>query len=289
MPSPLPDPRYPTYAGQRISLLTQHGKERVIAPILDAALGCQVERIGGYDTDQLGTFTRDIPRPGTQAEAARTKARIGMARSGLPVGIASEGAFGPDPMTGMFAWNTEIVILVDDRCGLELIGSAQGPGMHRILTTADWGELGHAATMAGFPEHHLVLRPNGEDDPRIRKGIDSLPALQEAFAWGRNLSMSGCVCVENDVRAHANPTRMAMIGLAAEDLVRRIASRCPSCGAPGFAAVERIRGLPCADCGEPTDQAVATVFGCVRCAHREVRPICSADAASPEHCPACNP
>ena len=28
------------YQGRRIALLTQHGKERVIAPVLDAALGC---------------------------------------------------------------------------------------------------------------------------------------------------------------------------------------------------------------------------------------------------------
>ncbi len=98
MPSPTADLHHPTYAGQRIALLTQHGKERVIAPVLDAALGCRVERIGCYDTDQLGTFTRDIPRPGSQVDAARTKARIGMALSGLTVGIASEGSFGPDPM-----------------------------------------------------------------------------------------------------------------------------------------------------------------------------------------------
>ncbi len=189
----------------------------------------------------------------------------------------------------MLAWNTEIVILIDDRCALELIGSAAGPGMHRILTTANWDELEHTVAMAGFPEHHLVLRPDGEDDRRIRKGINSLSALREAFAWGRTLSTNGSVCVENDVRAHANPTRMAMIGLAAEDLVQRLVSCCPACGAPGFAAVERVRGLRCAACGEPTDQPVATVFGCLRCAHRDIRPICSAEPASPEHCPVCNP
>jgi len=54
-------------------------KERVIAPVLEPALGCQIELVDGFDTDQLGTFTRDIPRDGTQLEAARKKARIGMA------------------------------------------------------------------------------------------------------------------------------------------------------------------------------------------------------------------
>lgn len=43
------------YTRRRIALLTQHGKERVIAPVLDAALGSRVERVG--------SFTRDIPVP----------------------------------------------------------------------------------------------------------------------------------------------------------------------------------------------------------------------------------
>ena len=59
------------YRGQSIALLTQHGKERVIAPALEPALGCHVQLVTGYDTDQLGTFTRDKPRPGSQLEAAR--------------------------------------------------------------------------------------------------------------------------------------------------------------------------------------------------------------------------
>ena len=48
------------------AMLTQHGngKESVIAPVLDTALGCRVERVMGYDTDILGTLTRYIPSYG---------------------------------------------------------------------------------------------------------------------------------------------------------------------------------------------------------------------------------
>ena len=31
------------YAGRSVSLLTQHGKERVIAPVLERGLGCSIE------------------------------------------------------------------------------------------------------------------------------------------------------------------------------------------------------------------------------------------------------
>ncbi len=58
------------YVGERIALLTQHGKERVIAPALEGPLGCFVELVSGYDTDQLGIFTRETPRRGSQLDAA---------------------------------------------------------------------------------------------------------------------------------------------------------------------------------------------------------------------------
>ncbi len=126
------------YAGRPIALLTRHGKERVIAPALEPALGCRVELVTGYDTDRLGTFTREIPRAGSQLEAARRKARIGMELSGLSLGLASEGAFGPDPMAGLFPWNVEIVVFIDDEAGIEIVGRAQGPARHAHLSSGEW-------------------------------------------------------------------------------------------------------------------------------------------------------
>src|SRR5574343_2082621 len=98
------------YQGQHIALLTQHSKEQVIAPVLEPALGCCIQTVQGFDTDQLGPFTRDTPRPGSQLAAARRKARIGMDLSGLPLGLAREGTFGPAPWGGMFSWNVELLV-----------------------------------------------------------------------------------------------------------------------------------------------------------------------------------
>ena len=89
------------YAGQRVALLTQHGKERVIAPVLNAALGCSVERVDGFDTDTLGSFTLDIPRAGTQLKAARKKARLsGTGRNLCPTGGLSRAPPGAAPGHG---------------------------------------------------------------------------------------------------------------------------------------------------------------------------------------------
>ncbi len=97
------------YQGQRLSLLTQHGKEQVIKPVLDQWCGSEVVHTQAFDTDTLGTFTRDVERSGTQLDAARKKARIGTALTGLKMGLASEGSFSSDPCTGMFSWNYELV------------------------------------------------------------------------------------------------------------------------------------------------------------------------------------
>ena len=283
------DARAVSYAGERVALLTQHGKERVIAPVLEQALGCRVERVAGYDTDLLGTFTRDIPRAGTQVEAARRKARIGMALSGLPLGLASEGAFGADPFAGMLPWNVEILILVDDRAGVEVLGVAQGSANSSHLLAADWPAVEAFARRTGFPEHQLVVRPDGENDARIRKGIAGWAELEAAFAWARERSASGQVFLETDLRAHANPTRLETIRLAAGDLAMKLRSSCPVCGLPGFWIVERVTGLPCADCGGPTREVRAEVHGCLKCAHRVTRERTDRPHADPAGCDYCNP
>ncbi|MBW8371180.1 MAG: hypothetical protein K0M66_09435 [Thiobacillus sp.] len=277
------------YSGRRIALLTQHGKERVIGPALAAALDCRVELAIGFDTDLLGTFTRDIPRAGSQFEAARKKARIGMELSGLPLGLASEGSFGPDPMAGMLPWNVELLVFIDDERGIEVTGMAQQLTRFAHLLTDDWEQAGQFARQAGFPEHHLVVRLQGQDDPRIEKGIATWAALEAAFLRARAQADNGQVFMENDLRAHAHPTRMDVIRLAAADLAAKLNSLCPACGTPGFQVMERLSGLPCADCGAPTREIRADIHGCLKCAHRETHARAGVEHADPGRCDYCNP
>lgn len=277
------------YLGQQIALLTQHGKEQVIAPVLEPALGCKVHLVSHFDTDQLGTFTRDKPRPGSQLEAARRKARIGMELSGLSVGLASEGSFSPDPLTGLFPWNVELLVLIDDRLGIELVGMAQGTAQSGHLLTGDWETVREFAVEEDFPAHQLVLRPQDQDDPRLHKGIADWDRLRASFDQCLAESDNRQVFIEADLRAFANPTRMERIGEAAQDLLRRLQSRCPACDKPGYWMTERQGGLPCGACGTPTQGYQATVWQCPSCAHRTVVPRTDRTRAEPQHCPSCNP
>lgn len=52
-------------AGRRLVIATMHGKEQVIAPLLEAATGVQCMAGREVDTDRLGTFTGEVPRIGT--------------------------------------------------------------------------------------------------------------------------------------------------------------------------------------------------------------------------------
>lgn len=264
------EPSPNSYCNQRVALLTKHDKENVIAPTLKKLLGCNVEKVDGCDTDIFGTFTRDIARDGNQLEAARKKARTGMKLSGLPIGLASEGTFGPDPFYSMFPYNSELLIWIDDRLDIEVVATSSGKTnfAHRVIDS--WASAETFAKVAGFPEHHLIVRPGNENHPEFRKGLADWASLQEAVTWAMNLDPNQQVFMETDMRASANPTRMEIIRLAAEELARRLNSLCPSCGTPGFAKAGLIRGLPCEDCGLPTDEAKADIYRCVRCEHQSV-------------------
>lgn len=289
--------RYPTsasssvYRNRRVAFLTQHGKERVVAPILSAGTGSYVERIAGFDTDRFGTFTRDIERDGTQLEAARKKARKAIELSGLSLGLGSEGSFGSHSHCSFLPWDVEMLVWFDAEQELEVVGVfASGSTNHGHLQTGDWEELLSFAANVGFPDHHLVVRPGHEDDHRLRKGISDFDALKEAFGWAANLATRSEVFVETDMRAHANPKRMSCIAAAAKDLAQKLRSLCPACEIPGYCVIESVPGLPCELCHQPTEMTTAEIHGCQRCDHRETRALNSGTGyASAAVCHHCNP
>jgi hypothetical protein len=277
------------YDGNRVALLTQHGKERVIAPVLEPSLACSIELVTDFDTDQLGTFTRETPRYGTQLEAARRKARKGMELAGTSLGIASEGSFGPDPYTGMFPWNVELLVWIDDNEGIEVVGIAQGAANSGHILSKEWQAVADFAEQVGFPSHHLVLRPDGQNDTRIFKNIDDWIKLKNCFESSAAQSHSGSVFAEVDLRAFANPSRMKRIEQAAVDLLLRLQSTCPTCNAPGFWVSERQAGLPCASCHLPTSGYLSEVWTCLCCEHRRIAERTDRSVADPMHCANCNP
>lgn len=276
------------YAEATFALLTKHAKEQAIAPRFARALGARVAVIDAFDTDKLGTFTREVPRFGNQLEAARKKAELAIELTGCPLGLGSEGSFTPGPF-GLGSVNLEVITLVDRPRNLVITGAVRQPGHHVSGTFDTWDALAAFAAQAKFPSHALVLRPDDENHAHIRKGLADQDTLRVAYDECRGLAKTGAVFAESDLRAHLNPTRMENIGAACEDLVARLRRACPACAAPGFGLAKIETGLPCSWCGAPTNDWKAEEFRCVACPHIESKPRTDKQKADPGLCPHCNP
>ena len=277
------------FAGRQAALLTMHGKERAIAPLLAPVFKEEIKVISGFNTDHYGTFSREVPRLGTQIEVARQKAEKAIELSGLTVGLSSEGSFGPHPMLPYLPWNIELVMLVDKKHELELFGehgSATTNYAQRLVPDQAGAE--EFARQIGFPSHYVMVRPQHAGHPDLQKDIDTWDKLARAVSTALSVSQDNTVFIETDMRAHANPTRMANIAKAAAELAAKMLTCCPRCGVPGFFAVRKVRGLPCEWCDRPTEETKAVIHGCLKCAYEEEH-LETLTKASAGRCQHCNP
>lgn len=270
----------------RICLLTRHRKAAAVRPAL-ARMGFAVEEVDSFDTDTLGTFSGEVERQGSMRDAALTKAQLACERAGSRYGLGSEGSFGGDPFLGGSGWGRELLIWWDVELGYAVEGFVQGPETNwQAREVANVDEALRLAREAGFPAHGLLLGRPG--DAHFDKRRDEACVSEADFAERVGAALaSGPVWLQTDMRAHRNPTRMAMIARAAEVLAWRLASACPACAALGYGAVEAIPGAPCESCGSPTRIPRAERWACPRCGHEEQRPL--THRAPPERCDRCNP
>lgn len=281
------------FVGRSAVIATMHAKEAVIAPLLQQSLGVQVMVPQGLNTDTFGTFTREVDRPGTQVEAARRKAETALELTGADIAVASEGSFGPHPLLPWLPGNREIVLFLDRKYGLEVIGEDLSTETnYRHQTVRNFEQAWAFARQVGFPDHGLVVmvQKDSRQPSDIYKGIREQAQLQQAVAQALRQSSDGTIHLETDMRAMHNPTRMRAIARATRDLVQKLNHRCPQCAWPGFARVERKRGLPCGLCGLPTDGILADLYCCTQCQFTQKVPYPQGmETADPAHCPYCNP
>ena len=275
------------YQDPRVALATLHGKDDALAPALKP-IGIDVHVVAA-DTDALGTFSGDVARRGTSRETVIAKARLGMALGGLPLGLATEGSFGPDPVLGFVPAHHELLAFVDDVHGqVLLIDHVSHDTNWQSKAVRSMDEVLPILPSLHFPSHALLVRPNilAPGLP-TRKGIRNLDELSAAIDELAQLSRDGLARVDTDMRAHMNPRRMDKIARLGRRLAERLGTPCPACAVPGFGAQDPLYGLPCADCGTPTGHVRAERDGCGACGHEMLRP--RTGYADPGACPLCNP
>ncbi len=280
-------------------LATMHQKEQVVAPILRQELGLEVLIPPGFDTDRLGTFTRDRSRPDHQLATARLKALAALEITGADLAIASEGAFSPHPDLPMLPCDRELMVLVDRTNDLEVVGIAlstqtnfQSQTIHSVAESLEF------AKKVGFPDHGLVvmMTPETQEPGEIIKGITDPQVLTTAVTQmlerrlERSELRSPGVHLETDMRALYNPARMQVIAQATQDLAAQAKSLCPGCGTPGFRITARQPGLPCSWCHTLTNLTLSVTYGCRKCNFTQLQMYPEGKKnADPGYCQWCNP
>lgn len=270
-----------------------HGKEAAIANVLLERLGLVVTVARDIDTDALGTFTGEIPRAGSIRDAAIAKAKLGIAATGLPIGIASEGSYGPHPHLPFVAGGIELLVMVDERRGIMVCEYLveDAPMFDHVFAGPD-DALGPFLDRIDYPAHALIVKPAGAGPGAapIYKGLRDRDSLTSAIRDCAARSTDGRALIQTDMRAHMNPTRMATIGRLAHSFADRIATPCPICALPGYGQTGVETGLPCRACGAPSVLVRHQLYGCTGCDHRDRRPRPDGRRhADPSHCPECNP
>jgi hypothetical protein len=277
------------FKNRRLVIATKHEKEKIIAPLLENALGvlCFVQE--DFDTDELGTFTGEIERKLAPIATARQKCLMAMKLSNCDLGIASEGSFGAHPSIFFAPADDEFLIFIDAKNNLEII--ARELSMETNFNgseIANQAALLEFAELVKFPSHRLILRKSKTDNSTIFKGISEVNQLKEAFK--KLIEDVDSIYAETDMRAMYNPSRMAVIELATKKLVAKINSFCPQCSTPGFGITTVKKGLKCSWCALPTNSTLSFIHSCEKCnfTKEELHPH-KKTTEDPMYCNYCNP
>lgn len=276
-------------AGRDLVIATMHGKEKMIAPLLTRELGLSCLLAHGLDTDQFGTFSGEIHRQGSPLEAARKKALAALAGTPHSLAVASEGSFGPHPHLFFIPADEELVLLIDTKENVEIVGyhlTENTNFSHTKIATLE--DLHAFVEKVMFPSHGIILKAKGSDkEEKILKDLLSVSILEQKVE--ELLNQGFTIQAETDMRAMRNPTRQQAIELATLDLVQKVKSLCPQCQSPGFAVTSTIAGLPCRQCNSPTRSVKALIYACSRCDYTMEKINPAKIVEEPMYCDYCNP
>lgn len=277
------------YFGQVAVLTTKHEKLPLIAPPFSELIRLQISECR-EDTDQLGTFSGEVERTLPPFETAVAKARLGMNKLGIPLGLASEGSIGPDREVGFFTSNLEYLVFIDDTQDLVISEVFRSFDIRAgTLVTEPGHEISNFLEKVDFPNHKLIVTANSGPKSSVVKGIGSWDELKNAIEFNAKSSLDGKVVIQSDLRAHCSPSRQKNIKNVAALLAKRIATLCVMCQVAGWGRVDYERGLDCIACGKHKSLAIKReILGCITCDHREEGELLK-EFLDPAHCDFCNP
>ncbi len=276
-----------------MSFATKHNKGQAAQSPFARILGAKIIE-HAIDSDQMGTFSGEVERPGSMLDALRGKVRLAREHGAGRFVLVSEGSFSSLDGFGVIPQGLEMLLLHDAESGVEAIEqyvtTETNYGVAQIRTLS---ELETFLERISFGDHAVVIYPAGvslRDGTSVWKGITQRGEAEAALQSCCAASPLGESTVMSDMRADKNPTRMRSIARCCELMAHRLATPCPRCKSGGFGLVEMVRGLPCEWCGAATSQTRAERHRCVVC--KTTRDLPRADGkevADPGGCERCNP
>jgi hypothetical protein len=275
------------FQNRNLLIVTKHGKEEVLKPVLERALDVKCLLSDAFDTDIFGTFSGEIERKENALTTIRNKCLGAMQYHNVDLAVASEGSFGPHPAAFFATADDELLILIDKKNDLEIIGRKLS--LETNFASKECTNLSSFLLFLKqiqFPSHKVILKDKNSFE--IYKDIDTEEEAIRIFEI--LVAKHGLVFAETDMRAMNNPTRMKVIHEAAENLIEKMKSLCPECQHPGFSVTSSVAGLPCSSCNFPTKSILYQTLSCSKCNNTEKnyfpRKVHVEDAM---YCDNCNP
>lgn len=160
------------FEGRKLLIATQHGKEKIIAPIFEKEFGvtCIVNQL--FNTDSLGTFSGEIERKKDVIETLRQKCLSSLHHYECDLVIASEGSFGTHPSVFFLPADEEHLMLLDVKNNLEIIATELSTSTNFNGTyVATEQELLEFSSNFQFPSHGIILKSDETNFTKCYKGI----------------------------------------------------------------------------------------------------------------------
>ena len=271
---------------QKAFVATKHGKDLILNPVFAAQWGLDVAALD-VDTDLLGTFSGEVPRPGDVRSTLRAKVSMALeVRPDAEVVLATEGSFGPDPVLGWVPLHEEVLLWSWPQQGKELWLAHRSHDTNFSSTdSSEWTEVQRWALRVGFPTAHVILRD--AQGQVLAKGISDPVELERLW---RAAAVGGAPRVETDMRADRNPKRREVLRTLAVKTREAFEALCPNCQFPLLGPRPGAPGAPCSACGSATRRPRLLKAECTECGQVEVRDSDDQlNGVDPAICDRCNP
>ena len=279
------------FAGRTLYIATMHGKEQVIVPLVTEAFWCSCALVEWIDTDQFGTFTREVKRPWDMLFTARAKIRCAMEKTGADLVIASEWSFGPYRAFPLVQANYELTVLYDRIHDREILGHYETVETNLNATyVSSVDEALAFAESIWFPEHGIIVRRRKEKSRWLYKEIPTKDALIDCCKKLFKRPLTSKIYLETDMRAHKNPTRLRAIAGSTKNLIEAASCLCPECQRPWFVVTGYEGNRICVGCWRKTEFPTHQLKQCQWChfVEREVL-VFEKPYIEPSECSICNP